>query len=152
MSNNVKKIVHLREERGLKQGELADILGITQSRLSQVENGKRKLPAVVKSIAEYFEVDYNDLIISTEEQKATIEPSITERLYKDMKEEIKFLRDEMKMYREREKYFMNQLGKVKGSEFIGWVSYKAGEEEAKIVKLDERTNSIDVEADSQKTA
>lgn len=38
-------IAQLREKRGIKQGQLADTLGISQTYLSQIENNK-KLPNI----------------------------------------------------------------------------------------------------------
>jgi transcriptional regulator with XRE-family HTH domain len=38
-------VTQLREQKGMKQGQLAETLGITQSYLSQIENNK-KLPNI----------------------------------------------------------------------------------------------------------
>lgn len=57
------KIKELREEKGLMQKELGDIIGISQNTLSQYENGKREPDyETLKKIAEYFDVSTDYLL------------------------------------------------------------------------------------------
>ena len=120
MENNLKKIIELRQSSGLTQTELAKLIGSNSNTLSRLEKGLNKSPKVVKKIAEYFQVDYADLIISGQESNGNDKSTITERLYNDMKEEMKFLKAEIKAYREREKFFMSQLGKLRGTITKPW--------------------------------
>ena len=48
-------ITHLREQKGMKQGQLADILGISQTYLSQIENNKKtpNIPLLEKIGSEF---------------------------------------------------------------------------------------------------
>jgi transcriptional regulator with XRE-family HTH domain len=61
----ILKIKALREDRGLKQHELANQIGIGQARLSEYENGVKqpgieKLPIIAKALG----VAIDDLFVS----------------------------------------------------------------------------------------
>jgi len=57
-----KKIRLLRKERGLKQGEFADQVGISRPYLSGIEGDKRNPTyTIVKEIANELEVDVGKL-------------------------------------------------------------------------------------------
>lgn len=54
IGQSVKK---LRKERDLRQGQLAESIGITQTYLSQIESGKKTAnTSVLVKISEYFEI------------------------------------------------------------------------------------------------
>lgn len=61
LAQNLK---YLREQRGLKQQELADILGVKQSTVGNWEAGKRE-PEInmLVCIAEYFNVSLDNLVL-----------------------------------------------------------------------------------------
>ncbi len=61
LAQNLK---YLREQRGLKQQDLADILGVKQSTVGNWEVGKRE-PEInmLVCIAEYFGITLDDLIL-----------------------------------------------------------------------------------------
>lgn len=59
----VETIARLREERGVSQAELGELLGIDQSSVSKLESGERGLTAAeLATIAEFFETSVEDLI------------------------------------------------------------------------------------------
>ena len=53
-----ERLLLLREAHNLSQGALAEILGISQAYLSQVESGKKECsPRVLTKAAAYFRVE-----------------------------------------------------------------------------------------------
>jgi transcriptional regulator with XRE-family HTH domain len=59
----MERIISLREERGVSQKDLADILGASQAYLSNIETKNRLLKfSLLLRFSEYFEVDINSLI------------------------------------------------------------------------------------------
>lgn len=51
------RLKELREDRDIKQKELADFLHIKQNTYSQYENGQRQLPVeILIKLAEYYNV------------------------------------------------------------------------------------------------
>jgi transcriptional regulator with XRE-family HTH domain len=79
IGSNIKR---LREDRGVKQSEIADLIGMHRSNYSKIENGQREIsvPALDK-IAKYFNISLDELVhlgddIPTEvslEDKTTVE-------------------------------------------------------------------------------
>ncbi len=75
------KIRRIRKEKGLRQIQVADIAGITQSALASIENNKTKniFLEVAKGIAKAMEVSFDELFEvesgsrEKEEHKAEIE-------------------------------------------------------------------------------
>lgn len=67
MNKFSKRLKKLREEKGLTQEQLADILKITRSRLSMYEQGKRE-PSfeLQEAIADFFNVDLDYLMGRTD--------------------------------------------------------------------------------------
>lgn len=61
LGNNIKKI---RKEKGLGIKDIADVVGISEAYVSQIENNKRSNPSVdiLKSIAESLGVELSDLL------------------------------------------------------------------------------------------
>jgi transcriptional regulator with XRE-family HTH domain len=50
-------IKHIREEKRIRQKELASAIGISQSHLSKIENGTHKIDAdLLKPIADFLQV------------------------------------------------------------------------------------------------
>lgn len=68
-----KRLKLIREEKGYTQEELAKVLGITRSRLSMYEQGKRE-PSfeLQEAIADFFNVDLDYLLGRTDEKKIII--------------------------------------------------------------------------------
>ena len=60
---NCEKIKKLREEKGLFQKGVANVIGYTQGRIAQFETGYTGVPLdTLKQIAEIYEVDYKELL------------------------------------------------------------------------------------------
>ena len=58
-----ERIIKMRKQHGWKQQELADIAGITQGALSQIENGKRTPTLLVlRKLARAFETSVEVLV------------------------------------------------------------------------------------------
>jgi transcriptional regulator with XRE-family HTH domain len=85
----------LRREKGLSQGELADLAGINRSYLSVLENG-RSSPTieVVEKLAHGLNVSVWDLIASVEEKHFDYEGGEVLSMHDGLKE---FLSDEDEM-------------------------------------------------------
>lgn len=59
----VKQLKKAREEAGLKQREVAQLLGKTQSYISKIESGQRRIDIVqLKKIAKIYKKDINYFI------------------------------------------------------------------------------------------
>ena len=57
---NIKK---LREDRGIKQSEIADLVGMHRSNYSKIENGQREISlAAVDKIADFFNISIDELV------------------------------------------------------------------------------------------
>ena len=57
---NIKR---LREDRKIKQSEIADLIGMHRSNYSKIENGQREISlAAVDKIAEFFNISIDELI------------------------------------------------------------------------------------------
>ena len=66
MKISPKRLVALRLEKGLKQGELADQIKLSRTTLSNYEQGRREIrTATLLKIAEYFNVNVEYLIERT---------------------------------------------------------------------------------------
>jgi len=57
---NIKR---LREDRGIKQSEIADLIGMHRSNYSKIENGQREISlAAVDKIAKFFNISIDELV------------------------------------------------------------------------------------------
>lgn len=64
----IKRLKDLREDRDLKQQQVADYLGITRSAYSNYENGIREIPlAVLMKAADFYQVSVDYLLGRTDE-------------------------------------------------------------------------------------
>ncbi|HJB26731.1 MAG TPA: helix-turn-helix domain-containing protein [Firmicutes bacterium] len=64
-----KRIKELREDRDLKQKEIADILCITQSTYSRYENGQLDIPSeCLVKLAQFYEVSVDYLLGLTDQR------------------------------------------------------------------------------------
>jgi len=82
-----KRIKDLREDRDLKQSEIAKILNTTQSYYAQYENGKRQIPFErMVDIAEFYDVSLDYIAGRTNDKKglskSTMSPRETEIIKK----------------------------------------------------------------------
>lgn len=60
IGQNVKR---LREDRGIKQNEIADLIGMHRSNYSKIENGQREISIVaIDKIANYFNISIDELV------------------------------------------------------------------------------------------
>lgn len=60
IGTNIKR---LREDRGIKQSEIADLIGMHRSNYSKVENGQREISiAAIEKIARYFNITIDELV------------------------------------------------------------------------------------------
>lgn len=64
-----KRFKELRETAEIKQGNLAEVLGISQSMISNYENGREPPIEVLLAYREYFDVSVDYLLGATEEKK-----------------------------------------------------------------------------------
>ncbi len=61
------RLKDLREDRDVKQKELAELLNIKQNTYSQYENGKREIPLeMLWKLADFYDVSIDYLIGRTE--------------------------------------------------------------------------------------
>ena len=57
------RIRNLREDKDLRQKDIAKVLGISQQYYSEYENGKRKFNNdVVKELADYYNIKVSDIV------------------------------------------------------------------------------------------
>jgi len=60
IGQNIKR---LREDRGIKQNEIADLIGMHRSNYSKIENGQREISiAAIDKIANYFNISIDELV------------------------------------------------------------------------------------------
>ena len=60
IGTNIKR---LREDRGIKQSEIADLIGMHRSNYSKIENGQREISVVaVDKIAKFFNISIDELL------------------------------------------------------------------------------------------
>ena len=60
LGQNIKR---LREDRGIKQNEIADLIGMHRSNYSKIESGQREISiAAIDKIANYFNMTIDELI------------------------------------------------------------------------------------------
>ncbi len=58
-----KNIKRLREDRGIKQNEIADLIGMHRSNYSKIENGQREISVTaLDKIATYFNIALDELV------------------------------------------------------------------------------------------
>ena len=56
-------IRRLREDRSIKQSEIADLIGMHRSNYSKIENGQREISlAAVDKIAKFFNITIDELV------------------------------------------------------------------------------------------
>lgn len=61
-------IRRLREDRNIKQSEIADLVGMHRSNYSKIENGQREISiAAVDKIAKFFNVTIDELVHMNED-------------------------------------------------------------------------------------
>ncbi|MBP2652591.1 MAG: family transcriptional regulator [Firmicutes bacterium] len=112
-----KKIIELREKRGLSQYRLAKEAGVGQGRISQIESGKNPSPttATLQKIAQALGVSMSEFD-DNKSEAANLLPQIMEK-YKTMEmneEEKEAYQDLLKMSAdEQEKELVELLGKLK---------------------------------------
>ncbi len=89
-----EKIQILREERNLKQKELAELAGITEATLSRYENGKREPKGeIISKLANVLNVstDYllgrNDIITSSVHTKVNLAEQVGLKLIKELEKD-----------------------------------------------------------------
>jgi transcriptional regulator with XRE-family HTH domain len=60
VGTNIKR---LREDRNIKQSEIADLIGMHRSNYSKIENGQREISvAAVDKIARFFNISIDELV------------------------------------------------------------------------------------------
>ena len=75
-----KRIKDLREDRDLKQSEIAKILNTTQSYYAQYENGKRQIPFErMVDIAEFYDVSLDYIAGRTNDKKGLSKSTLTDQ-------------------------------------------------------------------------
>ncbi|MFB5451111.1 helix-turn-helix transcriptional regulator [Enterococcus faecalis] len=85
------KLKKLRMKKGMKQSELADILHLRQSSISDYENNRSTPnPETIKKIAEYFNVSANYLLDISDKNDTKLDSTIKETI-EELKNENTFL-------------------------------------------------------------
>lgn len=75
------KLKQLRTQKGMKQSELADILHLRQSSISDYENDRSTPnPETIKKIAEYFNVSGNYLLDIPDKNDTKLDSTIKETI------------------------------------------------------------------------
>ena len=75
------KLKKLRMKKGMKQSELADILHLRQSSISDYENNRSTPnPETIKKIAEYFNVSANYLLDISDKNDTKLDSTIKETI------------------------------------------------------------------------
>ena len=60
IGTNIKR---LREQRGMKQNEIADLIGMHRSNYSKIESGQREISiSALDKIAQYFNISLDQLV------------------------------------------------------------------------------------------
>ena len=77
--NFAERLKELRKMKGLYQGDIADILGVTRQAVSQYERGERE-PSyeVLEILADYFNVDSDYLLGKENRSTYFIDPEVAE--------------------------------------------------------------------------
>ncbi len=70
MKLKIDRLKEIREEKGLKQKDIAKILNITQVQYSRYETGMRLMPIdKLSRLAEYYNTSIDYLLYKTDERK-----------------------------------------------------------------------------------
>ncbi len=75
-----KNIKRLREDRSIKQNEIADLIGMHRSNYSKIENGQREISvAALDKVAAYFNITLDELVHLGEDipQEVSVEDKTT---------------------------------------------------------------------------
>lgn len=67
---NIQRLKEIREDRDLKQSEVASVLGIKQQQYSEYEIGKRLIPInYLYDLAVFYDTSIDYLLSKTDERK-----------------------------------------------------------------------------------
>ena len=67
---NISRLKEIREDKGLKQSDVAKALGIKQQQYSEYEIGKRLIPInYLSDLADYYDTSIDYLLSKTDERK-----------------------------------------------------------------------------------
>lgn len=73
-----KRIAELREQKGLSQSEISELLGIPQSTYAGYELGNRKVPlSIIKKLSKIYGVSADYLLGNQNEKQSTTSQSTT---------------------------------------------------------------------------
>lgn len=101
-----ERIQILREEKNLKQKDLAEMAGITEATLSRYENGKREPRGeIVSRLANALNVSTDYLLGRTPIQETNIDNKLTEKDKKDIQKDLKEIMDEYREQKDGSKYY-----------------------------------------------
>jgi len=110
METTGERILRLREEKEMKQKELADLVGITEASLSRYENNKR-VPSgeIISKIASALKVS-TDYLLGLTDNTTNIDPELL--IPKEYSDKYKVTSRDKKQHKERlkkinEAFFMN---------------------------------------------
>lgn len=68
---DISRIKEMRENKGLKQSDIAKILDIKQQQYSEYETGKRLIPInYLSNLADYYQTSIDYLLGKTDQRKA----------------------------------------------------------------------------------
>lgn len=74
----MERLIHLRKNKNISQGQMAKILGITQQAYCNYEKGIRQIPDDLKiKLADFYSVSVDYLLGRTDDPNPPGQPSIT---------------------------------------------------------------------------
>jgi len=107
LGNRIKK---LREERGISQQRLADLLGVSRPTVSQIEMGERKVSAdELLKISEIFDVSVEHLLGLKKEPEVVIQEAKKKRKIKPQVR-INVPQKNLEKFKEVLLYILNKVG------------------------------------------
>ena len=105
------KIKNIRESRGLSQEKLADLLKVTRSSLSQIENGERKISAEeIANLSKIFDIPSDVLLDLKKDIKVVLQKKKGEPAKAKPEIRISVPQKNLEKFKEVLLYILNKIG------------------------------------------
>lgn len=105
-----KKIKKLREDLGITQQNLAEMLGLKRPAISQIENGERKVTAdEIAKLSDIFNVSVS-ILMSLEKEPEIILNEVKKKLKTEPQMRINVPQKNLEKFKEVLLYILNQVG------------------------------------------